>query len=400
MKFGLVVVLALLTGSVAAHFLLADNGYVLFSFQGWLIEMSVPVLLLVLLLAYLAVRLLLGIWRAPRRLGEALADLRDRHAGRQATRGYIALAEGRLAKGEKLLTRGARRSNTPLLNYLAAARAAQMQGDRERRNTWLRLACEHEPAATDAVLLTQAELQIEDGEHDAALDSLNRVREQHPNHAQALKLLGELHFRREDWAALLPLLPLLRRRGNVAPAIIDEWTVRAYTARMDEAGLDRKALDQLWDELPRAQRRLPALVAARAAALIRLDASEIAETELRRALKEDWTPELVRLYGTLSMADPAAHLKRIEAWLAERREDPDLLLAAGRASIHHELWGKARAYLESSIVRRPTPEAYHELGQLMLRIGEEDEATSLFRNGLELSCAGPARLAAPSGDAG
>ena len=133
MKVGLVVILALIVGALAAHLVLADNGYVLVNFRGYVIETSVPILALVLVLGYLAVRVLVQAWRAPRRLGEAWARARINYAGRQATKGYIALAEGRLARGERLLTRGARQSETPLLNYLAAARAAQMQGDRSRR---------------------------------------------------------------------------------------------------------------------------------------------------------------------------------------------------------------------------------------------------------------------------
>jgi len=385
MTFGLLVIAALLVGSLAAHFLLLDNGYVLVNFQGWLVEMSVPVLVLVLLSGYLAVRLLVALWRAPRRLGEVLAEVRSRHAGRQATRGYIALAEGRLARGERLLTRGARRSETPLLNYLAAARAAQMQGDRERRDTWLRLACEHEPAATDAVLLTQAELQMEDGDYAAAQASLDRVREQHPKHAQALKLLGELHYRRRDWPALAALLPLVRKHGNVPPSLLDGWTDQAYAAQLAAPDTDRTTLDRLWDEVPRAQRRSPALMAARSQTLLRLGAVEVAEVELRRALKDQWESRLVTLYGQLRTADPAAHLKRIEGWLAEHREDADLLRAAGRASIHHQLWGKARSYLESSLACRPSAEAYDELGRLLLKLGETSQATGIFQKGLALS---------------
>ena len=125
MKVGLVVILALIVGALAAHLVLADNGYVLVNFRGYVIETSVPILALVLVLGYLTVRVLVQVWRAPRRLGEAWARARINYAGRQATKGYIALAEGRLARGERLLTRGARQSETPLLNYLAAARAAR-----------------------------------------------------------------------------------------------------------------------------------------------------------------------------------------------------------------------------------------------------------------------------------
>lgn len=384
MKVGLVIVLALIVGALAAHLVLPDNGYVLINFRGYVVETSVPILALALMLGYLAVRLLVQVWRAPRRLGEAWAKARINYAGRQATKGYIALAEGRLARGERLLTRGARLSETPLLNYLAAARAAQMQGDRDRRDGWLRMACEQEPAAEDAVLLTQAELQLEDGQYTEALVSLNRVRERHPTHAQALKLLGELHYRRREWRPLAELLPLLRRRGNMPDEMLDEWSVDTYGNIMTSVRLDRAALDKVWEDIPRHLRREPRLTLTRAKALIACGSVEDAEVEIRRTLKEDWSEALIDLYGELASADPAAHLKRIEAWLKERPDDPALLLAAGRASVRHQLWGKARSYLEASLAIRPAPEAYRALGQLMARVGEAQSASKAYERGLAM----------------
>jgi HemY protein len=385
MKVGLVIVLALIVGALAAHLVLADNGYVLINFRGYVVETSVPILAVLLLLGYVAVRLLVKVWRAPRHLGAAWARARINYAGRQATKGYIALAEGRLARGERLLTRGARLSETPLLNYLAAARAAQMQGDRERRDGWLRMACEQEPAAEDAVLLTKAELELEDGQYPEALVSLNRVRERHPTHAQALKLLGELHYRRSEWQPLAELLPLLRRRGNVPAAMLDEWSVDAYSNIMNTVRLDRTALDQVWDDVPRHLRRESRLTLTRAKALVACGSVEDAEAEMRRTLKEDWSEALIDLYGELPAADPAAHLKRTEAWLKERPDDPALLLAAGRASVRHQLWGKARSYLEASLAIRPAPEAYRALGQLMTRLGEAQSASKAYERGLAMT---------------
>jgi HemY protein len=393
MKVGLVIVLALVVGALAAHLALADNGYVLINFHGYVFETSVPILALLLVLAYLAMRILALVWRAPRRLGEAWARARINYAGRQATKGYIALAEGRFARGERLLTRGARRSETPLLNYLAAARAAQMQGDRERRDGWLRMACEQEPAAQDAVLLTQAELQLEDGQYAEALVSLNWVRERHPTHAQALKLLGELHYRRKEWQPLADLLPLLRRRGNVPAEMLDEWCVDACGNIMTTTPLDRAALDKVWDEIPRHLRLEPRLTLTRAKALIACGAIEDAEVEIRRTLKERWSDALIDLYGDLAAADPATHLKRIETWLKERPDDPALLLAAGRASVRHHLWGKARSYLETSLAIRPAPETYRALGQLMARVGESQSASKAYERGLAMTAGHPTTTA-------
>lgn len=385
MKTGFTIIVALVIGALAAHLVLPDNGYALINFRGYIIETSVPVLVLLLILAYLAVRALIYIWQAPRRLGEAWARSRTRRAGKKATQGYIALAEGRLAQGERLLTSGARHSETPLLNYLAAARAAQMQGDRQRRDAWLSMACEQEPAAADAVLLTQAELQLEDGQYAEALTSLNRVRERQPGHAQALKLLGELYQRRKEWQPLAELLPMIRRHGNVAPEMLDDWSVAAYSNIMATLQTDRIALERLWDDVPRHLRREPRLTLARAQALIACNAVDDAEVEIRRTLKDDWSEALVNLYGELAVADPAAHLKRIETWLKEHAEDPALLLAAGRTCVRHQLWGKARSYFEASLAIRAVPETYRALGQLMAQVGEAQSASRAFERGLSMA---------------
>lgn len=385
MKTGFTIIVALVIGALAAHLALPDNGYALVNFRGYIIETSVPVFLLLLILAYLAVRALIYLWRAPRLLGEAWARSRARRAGKKATQGYIALAEGRLAQGERLLTSGARHSETPLLNYLAAARAAQMQGDRQRRDAWLNMACIQEPAATDAVLLTQAELQLEDGQYPEALGSLNRVRERQPGHAQALRLLGDLHQRRQEWQPLAELLPLIRRHGNVAADMLDDWSVAAYGNIMATLQTDRSALERLWEDVPRHLRREPRLTLARAQALIACSAVDDAEVEIRRTLKEDWSEALVSLYGQLAVTDPAAHLKRIEAWLKEHPEDPALLLAAGRTCVRHQLWGKARSYFEASLAIRAVPETYRALGLLMAQVGEVQSASRAFERGLSMA---------------
>ena len=56
MRLGVAALLAILLGAFVAHFLLADRGYVLVNFRSYVIEMSVPGLVIVLILGYLFVR--------------------------------------------------------------------------------------------------------------------------------------------------------------------------------------------------------------------------------------------------------------------------------------------------------------------------------------------------------
>jgi HemY protein len=385
MRFGLWVTVVLIVGAIAAHFMLESNGYVLISFRGYTIEMSVPILLLLLTLSYLAIRLLVRIWNAPRALGEFAARTRHKRSGRQIIRGFIALSEGKLARGERLLTKGAADSEAPILNYLAAARTAHMQGDPERRDGWLKMAYAQESGADNAVLLTQAELQLAAGEFEQARASLTRITENRPQHPQALRLLAELHFQKRDWKELMALLPALRRAKNVLPEQLDAWTVEVYSRQLSETSPDKTEIEKFWQSLPRPLRKNIELIAARAKALVMCGEQQQAEIEIRRALKTCWNEELVKLYGELTLADPQAQLRQVESWLMARPEDPVLLLVAGRACVRSQLWGKARSYLESSIAIRPTPAAYHELGQLMLKLDEKDAATNAFAKGLTLS---------------
>jgi HemY protein len=50
MRFGVAAVLVILLSAFAAHFLLADRGYVLLNFRGYVVEMSVPGLVILLVL--------------------------------------------------------------------------------------------------------------------------------------------------------------------------------------------------------------------------------------------------------------------------------------------------------------------------------------------------------------
>lgn len=388
MKAGLLIVVTLALGALAANYMLADNGYVLINFRGYAIEMSVPVLAFLLLLAYLGVRLVVRIWQAPRKLGELAARRRIRKANEQIVRGYIEMGEGNLARGERLLTKGVRNSETPLLNYLAAARAAQAQGDRGRRDNWLKMAYEQDPRATATVLLTQAELQLSNDEYESARATLNQVLELTPRNPEALRLKAELCLKRNDWQDLRELLPKLGKAGHVPPAVLDSWYQRVWPELLDSAGADAARVQELWEALPRHLRNKAPLIAARARALVRQGQPEEAEKILRKALNAEWSDQLIRLYGTIEGMDVSAALKVAEKWLQQRPNDASLLLTAGRLCVRKQLWGKARSYFESSIGLQPSPEVWHELGKLLNRMGEEQAAFEAYQKGLTLSYGG------------
>lgn len=405
---GLIIGLLVVAASVfLALAVKQDNGYVLISFGNWTVEASLALVLLLNLvlfvLLYLLVRLTARVWSAPGRLRQWQAQRGVQRAQKALTRGLLELSEGQWKRAEKDLLRYAGLSETPLLNYLAAARAAQQQGADERRDHYLKLARERVPAAEMAVGLTRAELQLDHNELEQALKTLGQLREIAPRHPQVLAMLKEIYQRTGRWDELGKLLPVLKRRKVIPREEALRLELRLFRSLLDQAAIsgENRQLAAAWRALPVAARNDEGLVILYASYLKELGEEEQVAALLLDAINNHWSPDLVALYGQVSGSDGAQQLSHTETWLQEYPHDPVLLLALGRLCIRNRLWGKARSYLEASIGAGPSAEAYRDLGILLEQIGEQSQALSCFRAGLELaSGSSPPGLPAVPGPAG
>lgn len=393
MRWGILLLVALALGAIGAHWLLGDQGYVLVDVRGWTVETSVPGLVLALVLLYVAVRLVVWLFRAPRRMGRAVGEYRSRRSQKRLDQAFAAIAEGQWGRGERLLGRAAR-GPASLAGYLSAARAAQQQQAMDRRDEWLRLAYEADPTATPAVLLTQAELQLDCGQLEEALATLGRLEQTNATHPRGLALQARALEQLRDWSGLEALLPRLRSAKVLDEQALQQLEVRAARAGLEQAG-DAAALEAAWKGLARRLRQQPDLIEAYARSAARLGLPAEAESVLRKALKSEWAPALVALYGRLETKDPAGQLVTLERWLTQRPEDAELLLACGRLCLKNELWGKARSYLETSLAIRPRPEAWRIYGELLVQLGESGAASEAFRKGLAAAAGDTPALAAP-----
>jgi HemY protein len=270
-----------------------------------------------------------------------------------------------------------------LLNYLQAARAAHLLGHGDRRDGWLRQAYEQTPEATNAVLLTQAELQLDQEQYEQALATLRQIEENTPNHGHALNLLGRLYYRLEDWQHLAEVMPKIRRHGRVDDKTLRKWAVRVRCERFNNAG-DSDAVDAARKELPKDLKNDIEVLECYFSALMRTGMQDKAEKEIAAELKREWRSPLVRLYGMVGTSDTTKQLKKAETWLRFHDDDVELLLAAARLCLRNELWGKARSYLETVIAIRPTPEAYREYGRLLNHVGDNEAAASAYKDGLNM----------------
>jgi HemY protein len=338
---------------------------------------------------YFLLHLILAVLRLPRHLREYSRRRRAEHARQALNKGLIELSEGRFSAAERLLTRHAKDSDDPLINYLSAARAAQQLGAHARRDEYLRQAHEQTTGADMAVGLTQAELQLAHRQTEQALATLTRLHGLSPRHAYVLKLLARLYEQVGDWEQLTGFLPELRRRRVMPEERLEAMERAAYTGRLENAARrsNAEALDSAWEQMPKRLKEEDEIFQRYIEALRRQEGRlGAAEQLLRARLDKQWNETLARLYGELELADPARQLQNAEAWLKEHAHSPALLYTLGRLCVRNRIWGKARSYYEASIGITPSVDAYLELGALLEQhIGDPDGARDCYRKGLELA---------------
>ena len=377
--------LFLMAGGIGALLLRKDSGYALLSWDVWTVEMNLAMLLLIALLlftsVYFLLRLINHLMEMPVRLHHWQHRRQIKKSQQALTRGLLQIAEGEWEKGEQSLVRYAGQSETPLLNYLVAARAAQYQGAHDRRDAYIRLAHQHMPSADVAVSLTQAELQLADEQLELALATLIHLRSIAPKHPYVLKLVAQLYEQLGDWNQLMELLPELRRHKVLNAEQLSELEVRVHMALLDQ-GAQTGSLEKAWRHIPKTLGQDPRLLLNYATRLHELKQDHVAEPLLRNWIGNAWDQDLVLLYGQLYGSNPSQQLNSAEALLEDHPHDPVLLLTLGRLSLRDKLWGKAKSYLEASIGASGPLEAYQELGQLLETMGEPDQALAVYRDGI------------------
>lgn len=385
-----IVAAALLGIAVARH-----SGYVLIAYDSFRYESSLwatlGLLVVVVLLALLVRFVLRLVFTSGGVVNPWSRRNRSRRIRLAIEQGQLDLAEGRWASAQRNLHRAAEAERQPLLYYLGAARAANEQGRSEDSDNLLERALERQPQAELAIALTHAQLQVDRGDTEAALVTLQAMHERHPHNVQVLRQLQRLYQQRGDWTALIRLLPELRKDKVLSAADLAELERRAWgenlhlaARREQDDQTAQQSLERAWQQLTSAQRQEPQLVLAYAEQLRQLGAESEAEQALRTALKREYESHLARLYGLVRGSDPARQLQTAEGWLKQHPDDPSLLLTLGRLSLQNRLWGKARDYFESSLRLQRNPEACAELARLLAGLGDTERSNQLFQEGLGL----------------
>lgn len=389
----LIILLVLLVASVWLGLEVARHpGYLLLAYQPWVVQMplwfALCSILVFLGLFYFLIDSLDRISFLWFRIKNWLSLRREHRAYNKTQHGLTALIEGRWKKSEKLLLAGVNQSLQPLINYLAAAKAAHEQTAYERRDQYLQKAYQVAPDAQIAVGITQATLELEQDKLEQAAATLNHLRQSSPRHPQILRLLETVYVRLGDWENLQLLLPAMRK-AKVLNGDYETLEKRTFCAILNAASAKRLSdVRLIWKNVPRYLRKDPDVVCAyvkqlaRHAPITGTETTKEIEELIRGVLKHTWQPELATIYGNLSFTNVNRQLVIAGAWLKMYGQKPELLLMLGRFCVQQQLWGRAKEYFTKCLAEQPCRECSLEYGRLLEQLGEPEAALQIYRQGL------------------
>jgi len=367
-----------------------DPGFVLIKYRDYSLETSlafgVVVLIIAVVAIYFALRLFISFWRLPNSMRQLSKNRRYGNSRKLLNQGLIDLAEGRFEQAESNLLKLVEYSESPLLHYLAAAHAAQLQGKHDARDNYLKAAHEARPEAEIAIGVTQAELQFSHQQLEQSLATITHLRRIAPRHNHVLRLLARVYFELEDWPSLVELLPDIRKKKLLKEGIMKNMEAKSYRGFLTAAKNSQQALEKAWNKIPRTAQTEAELILY----YIKLSnqaASNSSGVEqlIIKSLEQKWDNRLIEAYGLFSASDPGEQLKRTEKWLEDYAKNEDLLLALGRICIRAKLWGKAQSYLEASIGVKAMAASCLVMAELLgNQLQQKDKAYKYYKKGLEL----------------
>ena len=378
------VLIILAISAVLFSMLENGSGYVLIVVGDTTIEMAFIVAAAINILAFTALYFLVVILRmlfSTRRGVLAWAKNHRRQRGlNRTTQGLIAFVEGRWDVARKTLAKSADNSSTPLINYLFAARASSAVGDAKAVDDFLKKAELSTQGADVAISLTQAELQIHNGQYEQALATLLRAKKIASHHPVVLAALMKVYRQLNDWDSLLHLLPSLKKYNALSAIDVKNLEREACSAKLMRAVVSHEVngLLSCWKSLPSSVKQDALLVACYAEQLIIAKQYEQAERLLRSQLQREFDEPLVRLYG-LAVADPLAkQLAFAEQLLKSHSESATLRFTVARICLNHGLQEKAQQYLEESLGLEWVAGIFSELAGIYASQGDYKKSVECY----------------------
>ncbi len=385
----LLLVSVLIAGLIFGTQFADQQGYVLISVANKTVEMSLTTLILcvvaIIAIFFLLEYLLKRILSVSRYTRGWFVGRNLRKARFNTFQGLVTLLEGDWKKSEKLVLKGAKFNDFPLLNYLAAAEAAQGRKDINKRDTYLQLASEQEHSEL-AVTLTKAKLQINQGDFKQALESLTTIKQDHPRNPVLMGLLKTTYLALGDWLSLKNIIHRLTKAGLIDESEASSLQEQCECGLMAEIAASKGStgLLEYWNALPRKSRKQVELIHCLVTELVGRKADSEAYIVLREAIKKQPDNRLIELLPSLNLPDYYPAILLLKEQL--KRDESNAVAQSALAQLHmrDKNWQEAREHFEQAVAIKPNISDYSYLAKVLDKQNRKQAAADVSRKALTL----------------
>lgn len=381
----------LIAGIVLGPVFAGKQGYVLIQTSQWNIETSVTGLVIILLVALIVILLIEWVvrrlFRTSSRARRWLTGRKHRLAQKHTSTALIKLAEGDYQQVEKLMTKSADHSDTPVANYLLAAEAAQQRGDEIRANQHLERASELSTDNQIPVEIARARILLAREENHAARHTIDRLLDVAPRHPEVLRLAQTAYLRTGAWSALLDILPSLEKDQVVSKEEAETLTQKAWLGLMEQAMASggSEGLKQWWGHQARKTRQDSRLQAAMVTHLIECDDHEMAQVIAMEGLKRHYNESLVLSIPKIKTANSDDYEKLVRQLIKQHGSTPLLESTLGQLLMRRGEWQQAADAFKAALAQRPDSFDYAWLADVYDKMRRPEEAAKMRREGLHLT---------------
>lgn len=402
--FAIAVAIALFAGN--------NQGTVTLFWPPWRVDLSLNLVLLALVGAFVLLHLALGAlaalfdmprqalrWRTQQKERSMHAAVLDAISNLLAGRFIRArkAAEAALGQEQSLASGGQAPANGVQLRTLAhllAAESAQSLQDRPAREEHLRLALDQGTArdaqeTREGALMRAARWSLEDHDPESAIGWLKELPQGPGRRTLALRTRLKAARLAGRTAEALETARLLAKHRAFSPAAA-ESIVRGLAIDLLNGAHDAQQLQRTWLSLEPAERAMPELAIHAAQRLITLggDAHAAREWllpvwEQQGRLGDSLKVKLVHALELGLDSIDADWLARIEGAQRANPRDATLQYLAGIACIKRQLWGKAQQLMGQAATALQDPQlhrnAWRALAQLAEQRGDLDAAAKAWK---------------------
>jgi HemY protein len=385
----ILIILALIAGLILGPEISGNKGYILISFDSYTTyETTIINAVFIALIFYFL--LLFVEWILRRLLSMSiltrgwLGQRKTKKAQKNSLLGMWALFEGRNKQAHKLLLQSAARSESPSLTYIAAAKAAHLQGLYDQRDDHLLLASKSQKGAQLSVGLVWVELQLDAKQYENALATLRELEVIFPKNKRIAQFYLDIYPALNEWKTYIQVLNEQRKTLDYNALEFATVELNAYHHLFKQlAENDADSLKLFWDKkAPRWMRKELKYQKSILDAYIETDNGKHAQELLLEKLNKQFSLPLLPYLDKVAVTDHYPLIMLLEKKLNKGEDSCLINQALAKLKLKENNPIAAIKHLELSLATEINADDCALLARLLEEQDRFEEAGNYYRQGL------------------